>query len=420
MLGAIRNGSSDVCVIFKLSRFARNLVMQEEVVSEIADAGGDLVSVTEPHVSTSPMVRQILGAVNENYRRDQSDWLRSTFAARARRGHHHGYAPWGYRIEDKALALDETTAPLARQLWDWALAGHGTPEITFRLNERGILTLRGKAWNPVAVLDILRNPAYAGHVRHRGEVVARDAHPALVTDAEFATVQALLDRRSFQRRKAAPSWAEGFVWHSCGQRMYLAGWFRDGEHRPRFRCHRAFAREQRGSIPCTDRPASIFAVKVEEIIVREVAALAGRLMPAEDVLRAMAATAGESAAQRKRVRDRIVKRLDDLDRQRDRLLDLFLAEKIDADRYAERDAILKAETATVRDDLAATPAPMTPDAATAMHDRLAELTVAIPGLARHDPASLVGILVALDARLVVGGNDGPVLRVGDALAPWFG
>jgi hypothetical protein len=143
-------------------------------------------------------------------------------------------------------------------------------------------------------------------------------------------------------------------------------------------------------------------------------------MPAEDVLRAMAATAGESAAQRKRVRDRIVKRLDDLDRQRDRLLDLFLAEKIDADRYAERDAILKAETATVRDDLAATPAPMTPDAATAMHDRLAELTVAIPGLARHDPASLVGILVALDARLVVGGNDGPVLRVGDALAPWFG
>jgi hypothetical protein len=36
------------------------------------------------------------------------------------------------------------------------------------------------------------------------------------------------------------------------------------------------------------------------------------------------------------------------------------------------------------------------------------------------PAALVSILVALDARLVVGGPGGPVLRVGDAWAPWFG
>jgi DNA invertase Pin-like site-specific DNA recombinase len=418
MLDTIRNGSASCVILYKLSRFARDLMMQEAVVSEIAEAGGDLVSVTEPHVSTSPMVRQILGAVNENYRRDQSDWLRSTFAARARRGHHHGYAPWGYRIEAKCLVLDDETAPLVREVWDWALAGHGTPEITHRLTERGRVTAKGKPWTQTAVLRLLRNPVYAGHVPFGGEIVARDAHPAIVTDAEFAAVQSLIDRRASQRRKAAPSWAEGFVWHACGQRMYLATWTEGEVSRPRFRCYRANT-GTRGD-RCEVRPASLFGDLAEAVIVRELSALAGRLLEPDAVLAALAATAGASARERHKVRERIERRLADLDRQRDRLLDLFLAEKIDADRYAARDAALKAETATVRADLASVPPPLTAIEAADQHDRLADLTLAIPGLARHAPAGLVRVMVALDARLVVGGPCGPVLRVGDALAPWFG
>lgn len=417
MLEAIGRGESDTVLVYKLSRFARNLMMQEAVVSEIADAGGTLISVTEPHINT-PMIRQILGAVNENYRRDQSDWLRSTFAARARRGMPHGYAPFGYRKEDKHLVPDDATAAIARQVFDWALQGEGSVEITFRLNERGILTQRGRAWQPEAVLDILRNPAYAGHVQHRGEVVARDTHPAIVTDAEYQQVQAIIARRSQHRRKASPSWAEGFVWHACGRRMYLAGWHRNGEDRPRFRCAHAFARSHRGESPCTIRPASTFAAYVERDLPTMLGDLVDRLASPTAILDALRAQQGATERQRATKRTRLERRLADLERQRQRLLDLVLQERIDPALYGERDAALKVELATVRADLDATPPPIDPAAVTAQHQQIAAMSDVVRVVAGHDPAALVPVLTILEARYVIG-DGSPRLEVGEAFQPYF-
>lgn len=423
MLATVAAGKADVVVLYKLSRFARNLMMQEEVVAEIADAGGDLVSITEPHMSTSPMVRQILGAVNEHYRRDQSDWLSSTFAARARKGLHHGYAPFGYRIVDRRLQVDGATGPIARQMWEWALEGHGTPEITFRLNERGVLTQRGKQWQPVTVLDILRNVTYAGSVKHRGEVVATDAHPALVSQEEFDQVQRLLDRRSSQRRKATPSWAEGFVEHACGERMYLSGWYRkldDGTkwRRSRFRCHKAFSRRERGVIPCQHRPASVYADYAEDAIVDGLALLADRLRSPEEVAAAVERSYGQSAAKRERQRASIQRRHDDLVRQRDRLLSLVLEGKVDADLYRERDDALKIEIATVAAELAVVPPVVDLAAIRKQHTAIADLLIAATVMAGANPSGLVAPLTTLDARLVVG-DGAPYLRVGPAFTTFF-
>ncbi len=418
MLTRIADGGADTVVLYKLSRFARDLMMQEEVVTQIAEAGGDLVSITEPHMNTSPMIRQILGAVNENYRRDQSDWLSSTFAARSRRGMHHGQAPWGYAKVDKRLVIDDANGPLARQVWEWALAGHGTPEITYRLNERGIVTGTGKAWSPIAVRDILRNVTYAGHVRHRGEVVARDTHPGIVTDAEYETVQKMMDRRSYQRRKAAPSWAEGFIWHACGARMYLSGWHHAGVDRPRVRCKDAFARRERDYIPCRHRPASIYAAVAETRIVTAIGALEDTLLAPHAVAAALEASYGATAKQRDRKRGAIERRLADLRRQRDRLLDLVLAERIDADLYAGRDAALKTEIAETVATLEAVPPPVSLADVTAKHERLQGLIAAVRTVAAMNAAALVPLLAELEARLVIGDGD-PRMEVGSAFAPYF-
>ncbi len=406
MLDALRTGSADVLVLYKLSRFARNLMMQEEVVAEIAEAGGDLVSITEPHISTSPMIRQILGAVNENYRRDQSDWLKSTFAARARKGLPHGYAPFGYQKEDLQLVPDDATSPLARQVWEWALSGEGSVEITYRLNERGISPPRASVWTPSAVLRMLHNPAYAGHVQHRGEIVARDTHPAIVTDAEYDEVQRTLDRRSSHRRKAQPSWAEGFVWHGCGRRMFLAGWHRkDGEDRPRFRCAHAFARERRGVMACTHRPASTFAAYVEEGIATALVDLFRRFRPVEDVVSALEHQQGASEREHDRRRQRLDRRLSDLERQRQRLLDLVLQGTIDPALYGDRDAALKVEIATVNAALHATPAPVSRPEVAKVHHELSDVGAIIAVVAREQPERLVPTLSRLGARYVIG--DGP-------------
>ena len=122
MLARFRDGAADTVVVFKLSRFMRSLMDQERLIAEIADAGGELVSVMEPWISTSPMVRQILGAVNEQYKRDQADFLKAAWAGRARRGLHHGGAPYGYRMVDGRLERDEPVTAWPIQS-DWIDVG---------------------------------------------------------------------------------------------------------------------------------------------------------------------------------------------------------------------------------------------------------------------------------------------------------
>lgn len=420
MLDTIRTGQADTVLLYKMSRFARNLMMQEEVVSEIADAGGELVSITEPHVTTSPMIRQIIGAVNEDYRRVQSEWLRSTFAARARKGMHHGYAPFGYRIEAGALVLSDD-ADRARQMWDWSLEGHGANEIALRANERGWVTVKGRPWEQTGILRLLRNPLYAGHVRHRGEIVVRNAHPALVTEAEYEQVQATINRRSYQKRKAASSWTEGFVFHLCGRRMYVTHYKQPAGHRARYRCVGLWATNQQGRIGeerCPYRPGSAWVEQVESDIAAAVVDLVPRLASVDTVLRAMERQQGSTARDRERQRARLTKRLDDLTQQRKRLLDLVLAEKVDADLYGDRDDALKAEIATVQAELSATPPLISPATVERHHGQIRGMLNAMQMIAVNEPARLVTTLAALDARWLIG--DGPArLEVGEAWVPYF-
>src|SRR5687767_6827968 len=54
----------DVLLVWDLSRLARKLRIQENIVARLADAGVEIASLNEPWAS-APMFRQILGAVAE-------------------------------------------------------------------------------------------------------------------------------------------------------------------------------------------------------------------------------------------------------------------------------------------------------------------------------------------------------------------
>lgn len=402
MLESIREGRADTVVVYKLSRFARNLIHQETVLGDIAEAGGDLVSVTEPHLNASPMVRQILGAVNEQHKRDQADFLRISFAARARRGLHHGYAPIGYRMEDGRLVPDETAAPMVRQMFAWALEGHGSPEIAYRLNQAGQTTAQGHPWEQSTVLRALSNPVYAGDVRYRGDVVASDAHPPLVDRVTFDAVQGILQRRRKQRRKTSPSWADGFVYHACGARMYAASWSVAGApKRWRFRCGvSATARKDRGTTTCTMAQSSLFADVAEDEIVRLLGELRAVRSP-QDARERMLAYQQAHAGDTERLRETLTRRVDDLARQRDRLLDLTLAGRVDDEMYVMRDAALKEDIAQTRRELATLPPPVSMAAMEHRYDAIRSAVDAIAYASQHARDRMPAILHALDARLTV-------------------
>lgn len=120
------------------------------------------------------------------------------------RGDYTGSMPDGYRrvvevdeagVVKKRLDIDPERRELIETIFAMALRGRRLGAIASAVNEAGWLTnprsARGepKAWGVQRVLDVLRNPFYAGLAVGGGEVVGRGHWPAYVSEREHCRLQ---------------------------------------------------------------------------------------------------------------------------------------------------------------------------------------------------------------------------------------
>ena len=197
--------------------------------------------------------------LNEFYSRDVSKKVKSGKYIRASQGKFMGtHAPFGYQKdpEDKNhLLVDEETAPIVRQIFRWALEGHGPNFIRRRLEEqkvpcptwwnreRGFRNVRTKwekkdpvngryMWDFSVIKDILMNPVYTGAIASQkkdyrfkigtiGEkkpqdwIVVEERHEPLIDSKSFAIVQDKLKSRQRPRQDGETSLFAGLI--KCGE-----------------------------------------------------------------------------------------------------------------------------------------------------------------------------------------------------------
>jgi site-specific DNA recombinase len=161
---------------------------------------------------------------------------------RATAGRPHGKIPYGYRREYDPTSgallrqiVDDTTAPVIREMARRVLAGESMYAITNDLNGRGVPspeTVRQRRlhgpdtplipWHPSEVKDQLVSPTNAGQRTHNGIVVADATWPAIIPMADHVALVAKLTEPG---RK---SWRDGGTKHLltgiaecgvCGARM---------------------------------------------------------------------------------------------------------------------------------------------------------------------------------------------------------
>ena len=241
-------GQFEVVLCKSLSRFTRLYAQQEELLHERFPQWGlrfvSLVDGVDTRERANKKSRQIHALVNEWYLEDLSENIRRTFLAKMQAGQYLGaIAPYGYQkaaADRHRLAVDEEAAAVVRRIYREFLAGRGLSAIARALTAAGVPTpyaykqARGEAlrlphvkggWAATTVRKILTNPVYRGalaqgrettrsykdktRVRRPPEawVVVEDTHPALVSPAEFAAVQAELEAR--QKRRAGKKKADG-------------------------------------------------------------------------------------------------------------------------------------------------------------------------------------------------------------------
>lgn len=128
----------------------------------------------------------------------------------AERGDFIGYKPDGYRLVvhfdeqakiTKRMELDPERHPVIEMIFNMALSGQ-RPGVTARkLNDAGFMTNpmhkthEPKSWTVQKVLDILKNPRYAGIATFDGEIVARDCWPTYISELEHLHIKTRLAKR---------------------------------------------------------------------------------------------------------------------------------------------------------------------------------------------------------------------------------
>lgn len=140
-----------------------------------------------------------------------------------------GPPPFGYRLENNYLVVDDDEAKWVQKIHEWCADGKTTRFIQDQLRHNGVITRRGNAeWALGSIEKLLRNEHYIGHyviTRHKTGETWRNECPVIVTKDLKNRVEKVLSNRSDQNRLKQPNQKHfylltDFLWcGDCGRKL---------------------------------------------------------------------------------------------------------------------------------------------------------------------------------------------------------
>ena len=244
MLADVEAGKINCIVVKDLSRLGRNTIDTGYYIEKYFPLHGvrfiavnDQFDSEDSERSGNHLIVPLKNMINEAYAADISKKVRAQQNQAMRDGEFVGARPpYGYRKDPDnchRLLVNEDTAPIVRQIFQWTLDGVALNVIVKRLNEGGVMTpgyyhascglfsydnkLAGSGkWQTWTVGKILADQVYTGdmvqgkhtNIGHKQVVtkpedwiVVRNTHEPLVSREVFAKVQAIREKAA-QRGKA--------------------------------------------------------------------------------------------------------------------------------------------------------------------------------------------------------------------------
>ena len=210
VLEAIENQEMDALLTWESSRATRDLTAYSELRDACVAAGvqwgysGKLHDLSDRDARFRTGLDALLA---EDEAARTSERLRRTTRHAALAGRPHGKNLYGYRrVYDPGTRLllriepHPEQAPVVKEAARRILAGETMYKIAKSFNERGIEPRRttykqhrrNLGWTPVAIKQMLIQPAYAGLRVHRGEIAAEAIWPALVKREDWDKLQSIL------------------------------------------------------------------------------------------------------------------------------------------------------------------------------------------------------------------------------------
>jgi len=209
LLRLIERGKINAILCWKVDRLARNMEEGGMLAQLLID--GKLREIRTPHSCHRPgdniLPLVLETATSTQYSLDLKITVERGLNGHFERGGWNACAPQGYRNERDRLnpkvgviAVDEPRFTLIHKGWDMLLTDAYSPaQVVQTLSDvygyrtRPTLNRGGTKLSRSQAYKLFANPFYAGYTWYKGQI-RQGTHPAMVTEAEFAQVQAHLGK----------------------------------------------------------------------------------------------------------------------------------------------------------------------------------------------------------------------------------
>jgi len=223
LIADIEDGLVDVVVVYKIDRLSRSLADFAKLVEVFDRNDVTFVSVTQSFNTTTSMGRltlNILLSFAQFEREVTAERIRDKFAASRKKGMWMGgVPPWGYRVENRKLVIDEDRAEHVRWIFARFIEiGSGT-ELAREVEKRGLCTPKGNRIDKKFLYRMLNNRAYIGEAVHKGRAYPGE-HKAIIDRATWDRVHAILKesprKRAARTRAETPALLKGLLYGPDG------------------------------------------------------------------------------------------------------------------------------------------------------------------------------------------------------------
>lgn len=207
MIEDISQNLINMVVVYKLDRLSRS---QKDTLTLIEDEflakSIDFVSISENFDTSTPFGRAMIGILSV-FAQLEKDQITERFTmgriGRAKSGYFHGgpTPPTGYDYIDGHLVINEYEAMQVREVFERFLKGQSIHSIRSYMSKH--YTNKYGNWKShTLVLNILRNSTYIGKVKFKGTVYEGNHKPIISEDAFYAA-QRLLNSSERENKKTA-------------------------------------------------------------------------------------------------------------------------------------------------------------------------------------------------------------------------